>query len=78
MGAALAEAVYAGVLRALPACAREWFNSLDRPLATAVEEYTKAVVSPGLLDANINAVQVRRPYRQHRVSVSIGIHRFPS
>jgi hypothetical protein len=52
----LAEAVFCAVLRALPACAREWFAALPaRHLAVAVEEYSAAVVSPGLVLSGLAA-----------------------
>jgi hypothetical protein len=57
METALAEALYAALLRALPACARVWFGGLPRQLSGPIEEYTKYRVSPGLIDGNITAVQ---------------------
>jgi hypothetical protein len=56
LSTALAEATYAATLRALPACAREWFAALpERHRAAAIECYSTAVVSPGLVQSGLAA-----------------------
>ena len=56
LSTALAEAGYAATLRALPACAREWFAALpERHRAAAIECYSTAVVSPGLVHSGLAA-----------------------
>lgn len=55
---ALAQALYWGVLQALPASARLWFGELrDRGTAAAIERYTAAHVTPSLLAAELAAVR---------------------
>ncbi|KAL4534477.1 hypothetical protein Ndes2526A_g05373 [Nannochloris sp. 'desiccata'] len=49
--------LYAGMLRALPALCRLWYGDLrDRSTVTALEKYTSAAVSAGLLSAEYTAV----------------------
>lgn len=50
--------VYAGTLRALPVPSRLWFGDIrDKSTASAVEKYTSAAVSAGLLAAEYAAVE---------------------
>ncbi|KAL3158795.1 hypothetical protein ABBQ32_011522 [Trebouxia sp. C0010 RCD-2024] len=54
----LAEAVYRGVLHALPASARAWFGDLrDRGLSASIEAFTAEHESPLLLQHEIQLVQ---------------------
>lgn len=53
-----ASQLFAGMLHALPVSARLWFSELrDKGAAAALERFTAAVVSPGLLAAEYAAVQ---------------------
>lgn len=56
--AALAAALYRGVLHTLPASARGWLNEVRlRARAAAVEAYTATHESPSLLASEFAAVQ---------------------
>ena len=55
--ARLSAALYALLLRVLPAAARQWFGDLrERGLRTSVEAFTSGYVSPALIEAELETV----------------------